>query len=304
MTAAANGGRWALPDTLRGVAILLVIADHCGFSLPAVLDYFEVPAFFIVSGMLFKRVADGTKFLTSRLLKFGIPYVVYNLLFLLLFRHAIDAPHGWKAPLWALTVAVDSPLWFLKALFWTQFLWLPIFLRREPSIKVVAAVSIGAAAIAVACSLAVELPQWLVYSGLPQALIAMPLFGAGAIAVRVQRPAIPCAVVASAGVGLLIVAALVWHGGISFHIASMGNPWVFYPYALLVFGGFAALLRAFAAIPLLSTFGHCSLTVFCIHAFFVGLLRGLLPAAALFLAVAALSLLAALLLRRLHIPYL
>lgn len=42
-------------DAIKGLCMLLVLVDHSGFRLPPLLDYVEVPVFFMISGCLFKN---------------------------------------------------------------------------------------------------------------------------------------------------------------------------------------------------------------------------------------------------------
>lgn len=84
-----------LIDIVRGLLMLFVVLGHCGAPFTNVIYSFHVPAFFILSGLLYKRrVTDLKSFkevLIKRLKRLYLPYLSYTLFFTLTYNLFINA---------------------------------------------------------------------------------------------------------------------------------------------------------------------------------------------------------------------
>lgn len=170
-------------DIIKGICILLVIIDHCGFALLPALDHLEVPAFFLISGFLYKYEPTRLMLLkkADRLL---IPYLFFATLFYI--PQAIDILVSGRHfdivtdfALFYLKPA-NAPLWFLKSLFWVFIIYHIITATTKIAIKMQSALVL-AISIAIGVASHYFMPQSHLFTmtGLPQALVALPLFAIG-----------------------------------------------------------------------------------------------------------------------------
>lgn len=115
-------------DAARGFAILLVVLGHIWETeqlLPVLIYSFHVPLFFIISGILTaytRQERRPTKLLLfSRSKSLIIPYVFYELIFVVLFgiRNHFDfgSQHFYDG---LLLQPLNVPLWFLPTLFLSE----------------------------------------------------------------------------------------------------------------------------------------------------------------------------------------
>ena len=117
-------------DVLKGLAIIGIVLQHCGFSL--LTANLHVPVFFIISGYFFKEEAMGVvvKKRTRQLL---IPYLWFVLLFFLVkwvfnYLEAHDVLISLKitissVKLFKLNVILHKSIWFLPVLFFITVLY-------------------------------------------------------------------------------------------------------------------------------------------------------------------------------------
>ena len=120
-------------DILKGIAILLMILDHCfgwgqGIFLHSVIQSFHMPLFFIVGGYLWKTKGNCIEFIRHKIRTILVPHfnfaVIYSFVFVcLLALHKMNAG-GAKSilALFVFPTRLDltmfaSPLWFLQAVF-------------------------------------------------------------------------------------------------------------------------------------------------------------------------------------------
>ncbi len=77
-------------------------------------------------------------------------------------------------------------------------------------------------------------------------------------------------VVALSGLVILIAASFIWDGHIELHRGRLGDKYVYYPYAMLVFIGYFAIVAGLSHLRWLSLpvgyIGRWSLFIFCTHA--------------------------------------
>lgn len=271
------GKRIAWIDIAKGLAMIAVMADHCGMRLTPLVDYFEVPAFFILSGLMVKRVADYRTFAYDKAKRLLIPYIIYNLLFFACFL-----AYGWfssgafalvKKALWALLFSADYPLWFLKALFWAYIIvgacirWrvLDRTIARWGVVVLLALAGIGAGSV-----------EWGINvnaTGLPQGIIASPLLAAGYCVKDALKKAVSKVsgwAAYAAALGAVAIGLFVVEGNIGFFQSDIGNAWMFYPRVAVAFVAGALVSKAFAswdkANPI-EYIGRNSMNYFCLHAF-------------------------------------
>lgn len=118
-------------DKAKGILIILVVIGHIWQSGPIfnIIYAFHMPAFFVISGMLFQHTRAFRKpfgvFLKSRLFSFGIPFIFIEFLGCLtdIVRHGVTL--NWKGYLFnTLTFHFnDHNLWFLMDLFLIEILF-------------------------------------------------------------------------------------------------------------------------------------------------------------------------------------
>lgn len=276
--------RIAWIDVAKGLAMIVVMADHCGIGLWPLVDYFEVPAFFVLSGLMMKRSADYCQFAWAKTKRLLVPYVVYNFFYIIMFLAAGWLAEGLEAGLrhsaWAMIVSANYPLWFLKALLWGMLVagaCISLGLLDRAKVRWVVVTMLMLAGIGTGF---VAWPELAMASGMPQGLVASPLL-AGAyclkrpiIAVMAHMNKTASAILA---VAALFIGWLVIDGAIGFNVARLGNPWLFYPFVALAFVGGALLSKAIspwrfsAAIEYV---GRNSMRYFCLHAFAIRLAQG------------------------------
>lgn len=135
-------------DIARGIAMFVIVVSHAlsvsthGFFIYRFLFFFNVPLFFILSGMTFKIKSEEKfwEFLKKKFLRIMLPYLVWALVFLIpyfIFGAEVKTELGAKGSLdvWEMIRNVfygngtndalkqNGPLWFLPALFTTEVLY-------------------------------------------------------------------------------------------------------------------------------------------------------------------------------------
>jgi acyltransferase len=272
-------------DAAKGFGIALIVIGHVFSTQAPSLFYhylyaFHVPLFFFVAGVTLGFGRDGfSQFVRKKTRTLMLPYGVYALLgyFFYLAGYALTTAMGqqleqFRYGLWGPLLGVlwgtvgsgnlvNSPLWFLPALFWASLLTHEIN-ERLPSV----AARLAAIAIlgALGCLLAerVELPM-----SMGPALIALPFMQAGYMHKAWSG-------LLNRGVGTWLIvglAAAVFAAspvnGFSMQSATViGNPYLFYTFAFAGITLTAALLQ----MPMLrsrwlSSLGQYSLAIMVIH---------------------------------------
>ena len=127
-------------DTLKGIAIILMVIGHAGCSkfLHDYIYLFHMPLFFFITGYMFKfeYIDAPLKFIKRRLLTCYVPFVKYGLLFLM--AHELLVPLGFTQHynlhnyfhqvLWIFSFSGTEgvflgPYWFLIEMFFASILF-------------------------------------------------------------------------------------------------------------------------------------------------------------------------------------
>lgn len=269
--------RIAWIDIAKGLAMLAVMADHCGIGLAPLVDYFEVPAFFVLSGLMMKHMDDYGRFAIGKIRRLIVPYIIYNALFIVMFYardwFALGLFEGVKKSAWGMIVSANYPLWFLKALLWGLLIaggCVRLRLLDRPAARWAVLLALAAASIGAG---SVEWGKYANASCLPQGVIAAALLAAGYclkrpianVMARLNGWKALAPALAAIAVGWVIV-----RGHIGFNHAYIGNAWLFFPYAGIAFAAGALLSRALEIggnANLIEYIGRNSMNYFCIHAF-------------------------------------
>lgn len=124
-------------DICKGVAILAMIAGHCGFPYMPFIDSFHMPLFFIFAGY-FYRQRSVRESLTKDFCRLIVPYIVFASIYVIKFTITKGYKGDWDTVLTCLLNAfwTGGPLnetdvifscfhgigaiWFLPALFWCK----------------------------------------------------------------------------------------------------------------------------------------------------------------------------------------
>ena len=126
----------------KGIGIVLMVAGHTGFPWNDFIGLFHMPLFFIISGYFFNAayVDDKKKFIAKRMKRLYMPFVVWNVLFLILhnilygwgiYQDAYQCSdygiHLLKILCFTRPEPLFHPLWFLKSLFISSCILLFVF---------------------------------------------------------------------------------------------------------------------------------------------------------------------------------
>ena len=157
-------------DTVRGIAILLMMVGHTGIPAPVerYIYSFHMPLFFLLSGMLFVDGKYGfAEYVKRKARSLLVPYVVFTPIIYAAYRLSDDAGlfrAEWVNPSWITQGVGDYPLWFLIILFLTSILF--FWIAKLP-----------ARLIAVVATVCIMVAQWLDWHSvvLPYDLAALPL---------------------------------------------------------------------------------------------------------------------------------
>lgn len=138
-----QNNRIELFDIARGIGIILIIIMHTPYISDGVRGYitnFDMPLFFIVSGMLMvithEKDRDSSVLFKKKLRTLMIPYGAFSILLLII--HGINIPLGYytvsdfvTAAVHGITLYGDSILWFLPTLLIGEMLVVCILKRMD-----------------------------------------------------------------------------------------------------------------------------------------------------------------------------
>ena len=125
----------------KGIGIVLMVAGHTGFPWNFI-GLFHMPLFFIISGYFFNAtyVDDKKKFIAKRVKRLYMPFVAWNVLFLILhnilygwgiyqdaYQRSDYGIHLLKILCFTRPEPFFHPLWFLKSLFISSCILLFVF---------------------------------------------------------------------------------------------------------------------------------------------------------------------------------
>jgi fucose 4-O-acetylase-like acetyltransferase len=281
-------------DTLRGLAILLVVFSHqdAGPSLKVYLFSFHVPLWFFISGYLFPTDAplDYAAFLRRRWRTLAVPYFWFSILtypfwFFVGRHYGVDAtpdvrwwqplvgiPYGSGQGHWMLH---NVPLWFLPCLLMTDALFAWIHRRGWSATGVIVAL-VGFSLLGRLDARFVPFPlPW----GLDVAFTAIVFYGAGHLVRR--RLAADFALDQRRGVELLVVAFVLQmifisrNGPVNMNSQHMGNYFLFFLAAFAGIAFYFVLARRLGANALLEYCGRNTLVILAAHTIGSSLTKGL-----------------------------
>lgn len=247
-----NNKRLGYIDAIKGLCMLLVLIDHSGFQLHPMVDYVEVPSFFIVSGFLYKDLAFQTMW-RKKATRLIYPYIFFALLyavpFILKSFHEGENIADGKALALFFMIPANEPLWFLKALFWIFILYKLltqlIGLIHNPVLRNVAFMMSIVLFALLGTINNIKTPLFLL-TGIPQSIVALPLFAFGNILAKYNV----FSRLRDIGIKRWILwgfIVLLWWGtarsGIMMHVASyQANVLMFYFVAIVAFLSVAMFL--------------------------------------------------------------
>lgn len=112
-------------DALRGFCILLIVALHCKLviisnDIDLMLINMELPMFFFLSGLFYKRYSSFKEFLIRKVNNLIVPYLFFSHIPFCLFAYFFNGRYD--DPLFYLFASVkpaNTPLWFVRSLFFT-----------------------------------------------------------------------------------------------------------------------------------------------------------------------------------------
>lgn len=273
-------------DAAKGLGIALIVVGHMFSTREPSLFYqylyaFHVPLFFFLAGLTL-RIERGqlAPLVRKKLRSLMLPYVVYALLGYLFYLVGFALTrsmgteleqfrYGLWAPLWGILWGnvgsgglVNSPVWFLPALFWATLIVHEVNARIGSFPARLGVIGLLAL---LGCLLAgrVTLPMSLV-----PALLALPFLQAGLMHAhwlgRLPASGIKAWVVITA-VGLVFVASPL-NGFAMQSEAAIGNPMLFF---LFAFAGIVLTIRLLQAplpgVSSLVRMGQHSLAIMVIH---------------------------------------
>lgn len=273
-------------DAAKGLGIALIVVGHVFSTREPSLFYqylyaFHVPLFFFLAGLTL-RIEQGqlAPLVRKKLRSLMLPYLVYALLGYLFYLagYALTTlmgseleqfRYGLWAPLWGIfwgTVGsgglVNSPVWFLPALFWATLIVHEVNARiASATARLVVIVLLTGLGVALAGQVA--LPMSLI-----PALLALPFLQAGLWHARwlgrLPTDGMP-ALLMLAFVVLVFAASPI--NGFSMHSeAAIGNPLLFY---LFAFAGITLtnrlLQRPLLGVGQLVRMGQHSLSIMVVH---------------------------------------
>ena len=79
-----NYERLAFIDNAKAFLIILVVIGHSTFSFSRQIYWFHMPAFFIISGYLYKQPTYFKAFIKRKSIQYLIPYLVWGGIFILI----------------------------------------------------------------------------------------------------------------------------------------------------------------------------------------------------------------------------
>ncbi|MBR0040485.1 MAG: acyltransferase [Oscillospiraceae bacterium] len=142
-------------DALKGLAMFMVVLGHAIILYPVNLhedpgshwlfnfvSSVHVLLFFLLSGLLFSYHGNYGSYLRKKVMRIGIPYVVFNLIDMVpraLLASFFNRPRSISESLLSMLLN-GGELWFLRALFLFYVIFVPLALLQDKGLKWKAAV--------------------------------------------------------------------------------------------------------------------------------------------------------------------
>lgn len=121
--------RFLYIDALRGLCMILIIVLHShltiiNYNINKMMVNMELPLFFFVSGFFFNRYGCFREFLVKKVNQLVVPYFFFSFIPICLFSFLYT--NRYTDPLFYILAPVkpwNTPLWFLRTLFFTYLLY-------------------------------------------------------------------------------------------------------------------------------------------------------------------------------------
>lgn len=260
-------------DLAKGVCILLVVLNHCGFTkdVPGIAAM-RMPLYFILSGLFYKDYGGPVSFVMKKLNRILIPFFFFLILGLIP-MFLIYQPSVIFEKLISPIVKpemINLPLWFLICLFWTNILYFSIDrFFNNPYLKTLGVIIFGSAGWL--------LDHYDIYLPLfiGSALSASPFFYIGILIRRLP-------LLYSENKSATILGALLFLGGgfiycilnDTAHIAFVKNNYhgqliEIYAVSVCLVIGLLLACKAVGWFPIISYFGRYSIIVLGLHGIYI-----------------------------------
>jgi len=295
-------------DTAKGIGIVLVVLGHVHIPDPAgkYIFAFHIPLFFLVSGYLFgmMKPTGFAGFLKKKTRSLIVPYVAF---FLILYiyvvaigsRYGENTPKDFSTPIKGLffssadyITGIFTPMWFLPCLFTTEmmFFWISRLFKKWYALALVGCSALGF--FGSVCQLPaayLHYNSWLVPGfigslhfsfrlpwGLDIAFTAVVFYGVGRAVCGLKsagRSALWGIVSIPAFLAVNYFACM-WNEGSNLRNNYYGNYFLFYIAAFAGVFGYVLIARLLQWFTPLVYMGRNSLTIFALHFFVMGMIRG------------------------------
>ena len=119
-------------DSLRGLCIILIVALHSKLTIinddiNLMLINMELPTFFFLSGLFFKRYGSFKEFFVKKVNHLVVPFVFFSYIPFCLFAYFYN--DRYSDPIFYLAATIkpyNEPLWFVRSLFFTYLIYFVI----------------------------------------------------------------------------------------------------------------------------------------------------------------------------------
>lgn len=117
-------------DIFRAIGIILMIMSHVkvGIKFDFFIHAFNMPMFFFISGLFYKKTEDDKKLIIKKLKSLIVPYIIFGILHYIIWL-ITNNEEPILGPLYSLLVdnteglPIAGALWFLTALFFTEIIY-------------------------------------------------------------------------------------------------------------------------------------------------------------------------------------
>ena len=281
--------RYELPDKIKFIAIILVLAGHLTFPqcLMSYIYCFHMPLFFILSGAFIKKLdSPATEYISRQFKRLVLPYFIFG--FILIAHYLIYSlfqKYG-RMDLDFRQIFMDfawgklSVLWFLSALFCASILY--FFLRKISTSPAFILTSSFAVAVCAGFALYGKEGFWCFNI----ALVALFYFSLGKFIARIctkdgnirWKNALNSRWAPLAGIVLSAAAFFICPYNLPYEMATMrfGNPLLYIPISLVGCAGVALLAKVVPYCTVVKWIASNTLTIFCTHLVVYSWCRGAL----------------------------
>lgn len=280
--------RYELPDKIKFIAIILVLAGHLTFpqSLMNCIYSFHMPLFFILSGVFVKKLdADVIEYTSRQFKRLILPYFIFGCILIVHYlMYSIFQKYGrmdlnFKQILTHFALGNLSVLWFLSTLFCASILY--FFLRRiSTSQYFILPISI---IIALGAGFALRGKEGFWCFNI--ALVALFYFSLGKFIsdkctanANIHKVKLCAPLNFLIGITLSAVVFFICQYNLPYEMATMrfGNPFLYIPISLAGCAGVALLAKFVPYGSVVKWIASNTLTIFCTHLIVYSWCRGAL----------------------------